>query len=262
MSDLALLPAVELARRLRERSVGCVELMRHHLDRVARLNPAINAVVYTDPEAALARANEADAALARGEAWGPLHGLPMTVKDSIAVAGMPTTCGLPRLKDNRPERDAAAVARLRAAGAIPFGRTNVPPMTADLQTGNALHGVTSNPWDTARVPGGSSGGAAAALAAGLTPLELGSDIGGSIRNPAHFCGVYGHKPSFGIVPFDGHVPPPPGSTEWTDMAVIGPMARSAGDLATAAAEKRNQLINTYATRSAYDAQEEVEKGLR
>ena len=170
----------------------------------------------------------------RAKIWGPLHGLPLTVKDSFAVAGMPTTAGATRLRSYYPTSSAAAVQRYVDAGAIVFGKTNLPAYADDFQTFNDIHGVTNNPWDLARTPGGSSGGSAVAVAAGYSALELGSDIGGSIRNPAHFCGIYGHKPSYGIVPFAGHIPPRPEySLLAPDIAVAGPLARSAEDLTLA-----------------------------
>src|SRR5262249_54100923 len=146
------------------------------------------------------------------------------------VVGMPATCGFPRLATHVPDRDADAVARLRAAGAIPFGKTNVPFAAADHQSYNPVYGTTNNPWNVARSPGGSSGGAAASVAAGFSPLELGSDMGGSIRCPAHFCGVYGHKSSYGIVPLRGHIPPMPGTITLPPLGIAGPLARSAVDL--------------------------------
>lgn len=222
--------ASELAAAIRDFKLGSLELLEHYLERIDRLNPAINAVVAQNRDAARERAGQADAALARGELWGPLHGLPITIKDSVEVAGMPATSGAPELKDHMPARDAASVAKLREAGAVIFGKTNLPLYAGDFQSYNEVYGTTNNPWDLERGPGGSSGGSAAALAAGLTALELGSDIGGSIRNPAHFCGVYGHKPSHGLVPFRGHIPGPPGALSTPDLAVLGPLARSAQDL--------------------------------
>ncbi|MEI9984351.1 MAG: amidase family protein [Aliidongia sp.] len=175
-------------------------------------------------------AAKADSALARGESTGPLHGLPMTIKDAYEVAGLRSTGGAPEYAEHVPARHADPVARIEAAGGIVFGKTNVPYMSGDLQSYNAVYGTTNNPWDLTRGPGGSSGGAAAALAAGLTGLELGSDIGGSIRTPAHLCGVFGHKPSFGIVSRRGHIPGPPGSLGGADLSVSGPLGRSAEDL--------------------------------
>lgn len=228
--DLAFRPASELARMIRDREISAAALLEHFLARLERYNPDINAVVVTDLDAARERARAADAALAAGENWGPLHGVPMTVKETFEVAGMPTTAGAQELRDYRSRANAVAVQRLLDAGAVIFGKTNVPLYAGDLQTYNELYGSTSNPWDLERTPGGSSGGAAAALAAGLTPLELGSDIGGSIRTPAHFCGVAGLKPSYGVVPVRGHVPGPPGSLSRADIGVMGPMARNVSDL--------------------------------
>ena len=224
--------ASALTAALRTGRVGSVELLRAYLDRVDRFNPALNAIVVDDREAALKRARAADRARARGELWGPLHGLPMTVKESFDLAGRPTTWGhLPR-KDHAATQDALAVQRLKAAGAVIFGKTNVPLNLADFQSYNAVYGTTNNPWDLKRVPGGSSGGSAAAIAAGLCALEFGSDIGGSIRNPAAYCGIYGHKPTWCIVPKRGHsLLPTPGAE--MDLSVVGPLARSAGDLALA-----------------------------
>ena len=200
---------------------------------MARFNPALNAIVAQRRAEAEARAKRADEALAGGEDWGPLHGVPMTVKESFNVAGTPTTWGSADLKHNVPSEDALGVSRLKAAGAIVFGKTNVPFMLSDFQSYNDVYGTTSNPWNTARAPGGSSGGSAAALAAGLTGLEAGSDIGGSIRNPAHFCGVFGHKPTWGLLPPRGHTPS--GTLSPSDISVIGPLARSAADLEAALA---------------------------
>lgn len=230
MSELCLEPAHRLIDLLRSRKVSALDLLEQHAARLARLNPALNAVVATDLDGARERARAADAALARGEPCGPLHGLPMTIKDTLEVTGMPTVSGAPVLKDYRPARNAPAVQRLIDAGAVVFGKTNVPLYASDVQTFNKVYGTTRNPWNPERTPGGSSGGAAAALAAGLTPLELGSDIGGSIRTPAHFCGVYGHKPTYGLVPVRGHIPGPPGTIGEPDLSVVGPLARSAEDL--------------------------------
>lgn len=225
--------ATALAGRLRRRELSSRELVELYLDRIERLNPAVNAVVTLDADRARAEAAAADQAAARGEDLGPLHGLPVTVKDCIETASLRTTCGTPDLADHVPGRDATAVARLRAAGAVVLGKTNTPPWAGDAQTDNPVFGRTSNPWDRARSPGGSSGGAAAAVAAGLTGLDLGSDLGGSIRMPAGYCGVFGLRPSFGVVPTRGHLPPPPGARTELDMGVLGPLARSADDLALA-----------------------------
>lgn len=231
MTDLHFLPAVELCRLLGTGEVSSVELLDHFLRRVDEVNGDLNAVVALDAERARARAAEADAARARGDRWGPLHGLPITIKDAFETEGLVTTSGAPALREHVPTSDADAVARLKAAGAIVFGKTNLPLFAGDVQTYNEVYGRTNNPWDLDRTAGGSSGGAAAALAAGLTGFELGSDIGGSIRNPAHFCGVFGLKTTWGIVPSRGHIPGPPGTLSTPDVGVMGPMGRSAADLA-------------------------------
>jgi amidase len=229
MSDIAMRPAYVLAEAIRRRDISSRELLEHYLARVERLNPPLNAVVTVDPDGARRAATAADAALARGDITGPLHGVPMTIKDTYQTAGMRTTCGH-QAWDHVPERDADAVARLREAGAVIFGKTNAPRFAADWQTFNPIFGATNNPWDITRTTGGSSGGSAAVLAAGLTALELGSDIAGSIRMPSNWCGVYGHKTSWGIVPQRGHLPPPPGALANSDLGVMGPMARDVADL--------------------------------
>ena len=220
--------ATQLLTMLQNRKIGAVELLNLFLARVDKLNSGLNLVIALDVEGALHAARRADDSLPT--ASGVLHGLPMTIKDAWEVAGMTATCGIPALAHHRPARDADAVARLRAAGAILFGKTNVPTGAGDHQSYNPIYGRSNNPWNPERTVGGSSGGAAGALAAGLTALELGSDIGGSIRIPAHFCGVYGHKPSYGIVPMRGHIPPSPGDLYTIDLGVGGPMARSSVDL--------------------------------
>jgi len=230
MAALAFRTATQLVAALRRREVGSRELLEHQLARIERHDRAINAVVTLDRERARAAADAADRALAAGGEQGPLLGLPITVKDCFETAGLRTTCGVPELAQHVPAADATAVARLRAAGAIVFGKSNTPTWTGDWQTTNPIFGTTNNPWDTARIPGGSSGGSAAALAAGFTSLELGSDIGGSIRVPAHCCGVFGHKPSHGLVPERGHIPPLPGALAERDLNVCGPLARGADDL--------------------------------
>jgi len=227
--------ATELTSAIRRGEISSVDLLNLYLERIQRYNKGINAVVALDISAARARAAEADKALAKGQNWGPLHGLPMTVKDVFEVAGMPATSGDPKLKDYIPKSNAIAVQRLIDAGAIIFGKTNVPYHAEDYQSYNDVYGTTNNPWDLSKTPGGSSGGSAAALAAGFTPLELGSDLGGSIRIPAGFNGVFGHKPTFGIVPRYGHIPPMPGQVPPQAMPMIpifvaGPLARSADDL--------------------------------
>ncbi len=233
MTELAFLPAHELARRIRRKQVSAVELLDHYLERIARLGGPINAVVVLDAERARARAQAADEALARGENWGPLHGLPMTVKESFNITGLPTTYGYEAFRNNLADSDAVTVQRLLGAGAVIFGKSNVPVSLADWQSFNPVYGRTGNPWDTSRTPGGSSGGSAAALAAGFTGLELGSDIGASIRNPAHYCGVWGHKPTWGVLPQTGHELKPWAIADYFDVAAVGPLARSAFDLALA-----------------------------
>jgi amidase len=225
--------AEELRRMLAARQVSARELCEEAIARIEALDPKINAVVVRDFARAREAAAAADAALARGDgADRPLLGLPMTVKEQYNLAGLPTTWGFPQFRDWRPDADALTVARLKAAGAVILGKTNVPLGLADWQSYNEIYGTTNNPWDLGRSPGGSSGGAAAALAAGYVPLEFGSDIGGSLRCPAHFCGVFSHKPTLDVVPQRGSGPPQtPAYATRGDLAVIGPMARSAADLA-------------------------------
>lgn len=230
VTDRALLPAYELARLLRDRELSARELLDHFVARIERLNPALNAVVTLDVEAARVDAKRLDDAIMTDGPVGPLHGLPITVKDALETAGMRTTSGARELADHVPERDADAVALVKAAGAFVFGKTNLPAFADDHQTHNELFGTSNNPWDTSVTPGGSSGGAAAAVAAGLASFEIGSDIANSIRSPASHCGVYGHKPTYGIVSFRGHIPPAPGALSAPDIAVVGPIARSADDL--------------------------------
>jgi amidase len=213
---------------MEEGKLSSRELLELYLDRIERFNGKINAVVYLDRDKARERADSADRARASGQSWGKLHGLPMTVKDVHNVADWPTTYGDPADANWCPQRNATLIDRLLGAGAIIFGKTNIPLHSADFQTFNSIYGSTRNPWDLARSPGGSSGGAAAALAAGLTPVELGTDIAGSIRFPAHFCGVYGHKPTHGILSDEGNLR----HAAWiaSDLSTSGPMARSPEDL--------------------------------
>ena len=225
--------AGELAQSLIRQEVSALELTDQFIARIEALDGDLNAVPVRDFARAREAARQADAALARGERR-PLLGVPVTVKESYNVAGLPTSWGNPEFKDFIAEEDALAVTRLKGAGAVVLGKTNVPLHLGDWQSYNDIHGPTNNPWDKTRTPGGSSGGSAAALAAGFGPLSLGSDIGGSLRVPAHFCGVSAHKPTHGIVASRGHVPP--GLPAWpggVDLAVIGPMARSVDDLVLA-----------------------------
>ncbi len=215
------------------KEVSAAELLSAHMRAVEDRNPPINAVVTLDPEGSIARAETIDSRRAQGQAVGPLAGLPMTVKDSLMTQGMRTTSGAPELAAFVPDHDADVVARLRQAGAVIYGKTNLPTYANDVQTYNPVFGTSNNPWDLERSVGGSSGGSAAAVASGLTPLEIGSDIAGSIRNPASMCGVVGHKPSYGIVSARGQIPGPPGTLTQADLAVVGPLARTADDCAFA-----------------------------
>jgi amidase len=228
MTDIAFASARKLAAMVRRRKIGCLELLDHYLDRVNRYNPTLNAVIATDVPAARKRARSADRALAKGKVWGDFHGVPMTVKEAIHVAGLPTTFGAPQYRDNVALLNAIAVERWLKAGAVVFGKTNVPIWLMDNQSFNEIYGATKNPWDLARTPGGSSGGSAAAVAGGLTGIEMGSDIASSIRNPAHCCGIFGHKPTYDICPPRGHDVGARLSAD--DIGVIGPLARSASDL--------------------------------
>ena len=218
-------PAVELLDLLRRGESSALELTDMYLDRIEALNPAINAVVWQDAERARAAARQVSGPPTDEQ---PLLGLPITVKEAYGLVGSPTTWGNPDYRGNISTEDALAVRRLKAAGAIIIGKTNVPLNLADFQSYNDIYGQCNNPYNLARTPGGSSGGSAAALAAGMTGLEMGSDIGGSIRTPAHFCGIFGHKPTWSLVPSRGHALP--GMVAEPDIAVIGPMARSAFDL--------------------------------
>ena len=229
MPDRTLFDATAHLQALDSKRISAVELLDAAIARYNSVNPKINAVVTVDLERARSRAAVIDELRMKGESPGPLAGLPMTIKDSLDVEGMPASSGVAALL-KRPGHDAAAVAKARQAGAVIWGKTNLPVMAGDWQSYNPVYGTTNNPWDLTRGPGGSSGGAAAALATGITALEIGSDIGGSLRIPASFCGVYAHKPTHGLVSQRGHVPPPPGTIAEGDLNVIGPMARSARDL--------------------------------
>lgn len=223
--------AVEISAALAAKQVSAVELAQDAIGRIERHDVKINAVCVRDFDRALSAARAADAALARGE-QKPLLGIPMTVKESYNVAGLPTTWGIPEQKNFTPSEDALSVARVKDAGAVILGKTNVPLGLGDWQSYNDIYGTTNNPYDLGRTPGGSSGGSSAALAAGYGPLSLGSDIGGSLRVPAFHCGVYAHKPTYALVPPRGHTPPPLAPLPFNrDLSVVGPMARSAADLA-------------------------------
>ncbi len=223
--------AHQIAADIRAKKVTARDVLEAYLERTERYNPDLNAIIFSDPDGARQRADALDALAARDEWLGPLHGVPMTIKESYNIVGMPTTWGMPSLTNNYADTNALSVDRLNAAGVNLFGKTNVPLLLADWQSYNDIYGVTNNPWNLDLSPGGSSGGSAAALAAGMTGLDAGSDIGASIRNPAHFCGVFGHKPSYGVISPRGHALP--GSLTYADISVVGPLARTAKDLAIA-----------------------------
>ena len=231
MIDLSTATATDALDALARGSITSEALLTAQLERVERFNPVLNAVVAMDLDGALRDARAADEARRQGRLTGPLHGLPMTIKDIFATRGLVTTSGHAPLSDYRPEADAPAVAALRAAGAVVFGKTNLPEFGGDIQSYNDIHGLCRNPWNPDRTAGGSSGGAGAALASGMTLLELGSDIGGSIRVPCHYNGVFGHKPTWNAVDRFGESPRPP---VWAhalmDLVVAGPMGRSVADV--------------------------------
>ena len=229
--DIVFSSTTQLAAAIRAGHVSATEVLEAHLAQIATHNPALNAIITMDAERAYERAHEADEALARGQVWGPLHGVPFTLKDAHATAGMRTTTGFPPL-DHVPHEDSVVTARLKAAGGILLGKTNVAMMLADpAQSSNPIFGRTKNPWNIECTPGGSSGGAAAALASGMTPFEIGTDLSGSIRIPAHFCGLFGLKPTERRVPLTGLLPGLPTPRSVRIMSCIGPMARTVEDLA-------------------------------
>jgi amidase len=230
MMNIVFSSTTQLAAAIRAGQVSAIEVLEAHLAQIERHNAILNAIITMDADGARERAREADAALARGEMCGPLHGVPFTLKDAHSTAGMRTTTGSPPL-DHVPREDSTVTARLKAAGGILIGKTNVAAMLADFQTNNPIFGRTNNPWNVERTPGGSSGGAAAALASGMTPFEIGTDLSGSIRIPAHCCGIFGLKPTEHRVSLVGLIPglPPPRSVRI--MSCIGPMARTIEDLA-------------------------------
>jgi amidase len=231
-TDLDFASATDAARLIRQRKVSSRELTARMLERITRFNPTLNAVVNVLNDQSLAEARRSDAAQAHGEPLGPLHGVPILVKDAFEIANVPTTGGIPQLAQYRPTTDSEVVRRLRAAGAVILGNTNVPFVLNDWQSYNSIYGTTNNPWDLTRTPGGSSGGSTAALAAGLGYLSPGSDRSGSLRVPADFCGVYAHKPSLNVVPLRGWFPSPPGGPPQLPetLSVAGPIARGAKDL--------------------------------
>lgn len=226
--DITLESAGAQAAAVAAGEVGAVELFDAVIARYEQFNPTLNAVITTQLDLARTQAQAAAEAVARGDELGPLHGVPMTIKEAWDWIGSPSTSGHAELVDWRPERNCEPVERLLAAGAVIYGKTNLPVSMADWQTFNPIYGTTGNPWNPDMIPGGSSGGAAAAVASGMSAVELGSDIGASIRNPAHYCGIFGHKPTYGLVPIAGHGNP--GSPTKLDIGVGGPMTRYASDL--------------------------------
>lgn len=220
----------QLATAIRAGHVSATEVLQAHLAQIDAHNPTVNAVITLDAERAYEQARKADTALARGEVLGPLHGIPFTLKDAHATAGMRTTTGVPAFSNYVPDVDSPVTARLKVAGGILMGKTNVPVMLADYQSSNPIFGRTNNPWQSDRTSGGSSGGAAAAVASGMTPFEIGTDLSASIRIPAHFCGVFGLKPTEQRVPLTGLIPGLPGPRSVRIMSCIGPMARTVEDL--------------------------------
>jgi amidase len=229
--DIIFASATTLAAAIRSRDLSAIEALDAYLARISEQNPTLNAIITMDAGVARERARAADAALARGESWGPLHGVPFTLKDAHSTAGMRTTAGCEALEENIPSEDGTVAALLKRAGGILIGKTNVPPMLDDWQSCNPIFGRTSNPWDVTRTPGGSSGGAAAAVASGMSAFDIGTDLSGSLRVPAHFCGVYGLKPTEHRVSSYGLRRHPGKEHTVRVMAGIGPMARSVDDLA-------------------------------
>jgi amidase len=231
MSHLVFQSALQLAELIRQRQASAVEVLEAHLAQIAQHNPKLNAICTLDAENARIRAQQADEALVRGENWGPLHGVPITIKDIFETAGLRTTAGYIPLKDYVPKQDATAVARLRTAGAVILGKTNMAELAGDYQSTNSLFPRANNPWNLGCTPGGSSGGSAAAVAAGLSPLDLGNDFAGSVRQPAHFCGVYGLKPTDRRISTAGAIPEVPGMPYCLrQMITVGCFARSLADI--------------------------------
>src|ERR1043165_7096332 len=228
MNQLHYKSATELASLIRRKKVSALEVLDHFLGRIAKHNPKLNAIIWMDRDTARRRPKAADTAQKKGNRLGPLHGVLMTIKESFQLAGSPTTWGLPAMKNNVTQTTAVLAQRMIDAGVTLFGKSNVPVMLADWQSYNSVYGTTNNPWDVTRTPGGSSGGSSAALPAGLTGSEADSDIASSIRNPAHYCGVFGHKPTYGLITPRGQALP--GAVAPSDISVVGPLARSAQDL--------------------------------
>jgi amidase len=231
MSNVVFKPVVELVQMIRDRHISAIELLDAHLEQIAQHNSKLNAICTLDEENARTRAKQADEALARGENWGALHGIPVTIKDIFETAGLRTTAGYIPLKNYIPQQDATAVARLKAAGAIVLGKTNMAELAGDYQSTNSLFARVNNPWNVEYTAGGSSGGSAAAVAAGLSPLDIGNDIAGSVRQPAHFCGIYGLKPTDRRISTAGMIPEVPGMPYCLrQMMTVGCFARSLEDL--------------------------------
>ena len=229
MDELIYTSATSLAQAIREKQISSQEVVEAYIQRIEAVNPQLNAVVQLTADSALTQAKQADGALAHGEITGPLHGVPITVKDSFDTKGIISTAGTKGRASYIPQQDATAVARMRAAGAIVLGKTNLPELSLAYESNNLIYGRTNNPYDLSRTPGGSSGGEAAIIAAGGSPLGLGTDAGGSIRVPAHFCGIAGLKPTSGRIPFTGLLPPALGAS--ARLRHVGPMARYVEDLA-------------------------------
>src|SRR2546423_7212884 len=228
MDEIIYSSATELARAIRDKQVSSEEVVGAHLARIEEVNPKLNAVVHLTADAARVRAREADAALARGEVWGPLHGVPVSIKDAFETEGVVSAGGTKGRAQYVPREDAVGVARYKSAGAVVLGKTTVPEISLAFESDNLVYGRTKNPYDLTRTPGGSSGGEAAAISSGMSPLGLGSDAGGSIRLPAHFCGIAGIKPTSGRTARTGHFPPMGGLLD--SIWQIGPLARRVEDL--------------------------------
>ena len=230
MDNLIDLSATEMSRGIKSGAFTSEQLVKAHLDQIGKHNSTINAIVTTFPNT-LERAKEADEALKKGEDWGPLHGVPITVKDSWITKGVKTTASFRPLRKHIPKKNAEIVENMLNAGAIILGKTNLPMLAADIQCNSPLFGKSDNPWDISRTTGGSTGGGAAAVSARLSPIELGSDMAGSIRIPAHFCGIMGFKPTEGVLSLEGHIPPEPGKpANVKHQAHAGLLARTVGDL--------------------------------
>ncbi|MEM9091959.1 MAG: amidase [Cyanobacteria bacterium P01_F01_bin.53] len=232
MTSLTFSSAHQLAQKIRDRQVSATDVLEAHLAQISKYNAKLNAICTLDEKNARNRAVAADEALSRGECWGALHGVPITVKDIFETSGLLTTAGYRPLKAHVPTQDAVVVARLKAAGAIIIGKTNPAELASDWQGINSIFPRVNNPWNLTHTPGGSSSGSAAAIAAGLSPLDIGDDFGGSVRQPAHFCGIYSLKPTDRRVPTTGHIPEMPGADirSIRQMLTIGPLARSVEDL--------------------------------